>query len=164
MPVSIQEVRPETLAEAKSFAEGCGSTFDGGRIITTMSLVAVDDADAILGTALCVEQQGTRHRLEISVKDLAADGELHRRLVDKAMIKLQANGVRKFDIRSNGQGESREFWHSVSWLDRHAAAAEAVDPEPQVQAEPAAQAAEPPPAAKVEPEAASAEPPREKAA
>lgn len=117
MPVTMQEVRPETLAEAKAFAEGCGAKLDGGTIVTTMSLIATD-GDTVVAAALCVAQRGARHRVEVAIKDAVKDADLHRRLVDKSMNKLQSRDVRKFDIRTNGQGETREFWHSVSWLDQ----------------------------------------------
>ena len=117
MSITINELRPDQLNDALEFAARCGSEVGRGRAVAALSLRAVED-EQTLATAVCFEQPNHRHRVEVSLQDLAGQAELHRALVDKALMKLAAAGVRKFDIVTNGAAEQRDFWQAVSWIDQ----------------------------------------------
>lgn len=117
MPIAIQELRPESLDDAVAFAKARGSHVGDGRTVAALSLVAIDGGE-LVAAALCVEQPGSRHRLEVGIAAPESHGDLHRGLIDKALMKLASAGVRKFDIRINGSKEQREFWQAVSWIDQ----------------------------------------------
>ena len=129
MAITIQELRPDGVVAAVQFAGERGCDTSGGKIMPALSLLALDGDDATVAAALCYGQKGKRHRIEVALKD-AANMALHRTLVDKAIMKLAAGNVRKFDIRTNGAVDHQEFWHAVSWIDaKPAEAAPASEPE-----------------------------------
>jgi hypothetical protein len=117
MSTAIQELRPDSLDAAAAFATAAGCRVDRGRVIPMLSLVAVE-GEQMVAAALCVELAHRRHRVEVAVNDLPNRAALHRSLVDKALMKIAAAGVRTFDIRTNGHADQTDFWNAVSWIDQ----------------------------------------------
>ena len=117
MAISIMELRPDGVVAAVQFAGECKCDTSAGKIVPALSLLVLDGDDATVAAALCYAQKGKRHRIEVGLKD-PEDMRLHRTLVDKAIMKLTAGGVRKFDIRTNGAVDHQDFWHAVSWIDQ----------------------------------------------
>lgn len=134
---SVNELRPQFASAARDFAKACGCDVGTGRLIPALSLI-VAAGDTTTAVALCFEQANRRHRLEVGVRDAAEQAKLHRTLVDKALMKLSAAGVRKFDIKTNGEAESSDFWLAVSWIDQTLSPGEDAEPAPEAAAEPPA--------------------------
>ncbi len=113
MPVTLQELRPDTVEKATAFAAGCGCSLKPGRVVPGLSVLATEN-DAIVAAVICVESK-YRHRLELAHPGKGVDAALRRLLIDKALMKLRASGVRTCDLLTNGAVDGGSFWDSVSW-------------------------------------------------
>ncbi len=112
MAIEICEVRPEKREDALAFARQRGVEPDADRLVLSLCLSARED-DAWKGAALCVRDKGGARVVQIVLGEDAqeAGDELGRRLMDKALLKLQAAGAHTCRLISpDGQP-----WRGTIW-------------------------------------------------
>lgn len=122
MSIQISEVRHEELEAALAFAREGGSAVEAGQVWPRLSLLARDGA-AIVGVALCVVVPGDGAVVELVVSG-GLDPTHGRGLVDKALLKLRAEGLHTCRIHTHGPDGAADFWAAANWLtdpDAHAA-------------------------------------------
>lgn len=108
MAVTIREMREADLEAITAAAERSGVAVSRGRMARGLSLVAYaagggegEDASAgVLGAVLCM-REGVRASLAV-VFSGEPEPTLARRLVDKALVKVAAAGLRTCHIRIHG--------------------------------------------------------------
>ena len=90
MAIEINEVRPHKREDALAFARDRGVTPDADRVIHSLSLAAREE-ETWHGAALCHRDDDGGRVIQIVIED--GHDELGQRLMDKALLKLQAAGA-----------------------------------------------------------------------
>lgn len=80
-----------------------------------LSLVA-HEGDEIVGVILCGGGDGRDRIHRLTVAESHQDGDVPRRLVDKALHKLGAAGLHTTQVAvADSAADTRSFWHDVRW-------------------------------------------------
>lgn len=122
MAIDIREMMPEERKEVVAFLEA-QSQKDGGELSPRkllrpghggawLSVVARED-DKLVGAVVCAEgENGYRH--QVAVAENHRESSLARELLDKALFKLLASGVKRSHIQLPSTTDAA-FWKSVRW-------------------------------------------------
>ena len=126
MAIDISELRPDDLEEiselwqqvqpgSQTLPDWQTFTGNGQKLDSVLSLVAREE-DKLVGAILCHGQHdGYRHYM--AVAESHRDGELVRKLADKALLKLYSRGIHRCRIQSSDGVIDPSFWQSLNWLD-----------------------------------------------
>lgn len=90
MAIEINEVRPDKCDDTLAFARERGVQPEADRVIHALSVAARED-DTWHGAALCHRADDGGRVIQIVIED--GQDELGQRLMDKALLKLQATGA-----------------------------------------------------------------------
>ena len=113
MAYEIRELRHDELEEAVQFAREQGSALQASQVRPRSSVLARDEQDAVVGGAFCF---GPRYQLALEVVvSQQADPALTRQLVDKALLKLRSENVRRCVIRTTAEVSDEPLWAAVRW-------------------------------------------------
>ncbi|QQE10297.1 hypothetical protein JD969_12380 [Planctomycetota bacterium] len=115
MPVTISEIRLTEIDEAIAFAGQYGCTIERQYVRHKLSLLIRHDED-IVGLAVCAGIEGLPHtKLYICSNSELANEEIQN-ITDKAMMKLHAAQLCKFEIKLYGSIKDKTFWPQNNWL------------------------------------------------
>lgn len=90
MAIEINEVRPDKRDDALAFARERGVEPSTGRVVASLSLTA-REGETCHGVALCHRDDDGGCVIQIVIED--GNNDLGQRLMDKALLKLQATGA-----------------------------------------------------------------------
>ncbi|MFW6059242.1 MAG: hypothetical protein ACODAQ_03620 [Phycisphaeraceae bacterium] len=116
MTCEIRELRCDELEEALQFARQYHGELDAAQVRRRASVLARDEQGGIAGAAFCIGPSSQR-TLEVVVSP-QADPSLLRRLVDKALLKLRSENVRRCVIHTaTDDAGGDQFWSATRWID-----------------------------------------------
>ncbi|MEX0654841.1 MAG: hypothetical protein WD534_16885 [Phycisphaeraceae bacterium] len=124
MAVTIREMRLDDVEAVVSAVGKAGATVDRAAVLHNLSLLAMaeggGEAGGVMpGAVLCVRSEGGGVALEVIFD---AEPALVRQLIDKALVKLHAAGIRTCRIRIHGTlpSESDPLSTDNNWFARFA--------------------------------------------
>lgn len=119
MAYAMREPRGDELEEALAFAREHGRSIESAQVQPHLSVLARDEQGGLQGMALCVMPR-PQLTLEV-VAHPEADDALTRQLVDKALLKLRSEHVRRCIIHTTSEDGHDPFWSTARWGDPVAA-------------------------------------------
>lgn len=138
MAIQISELRPDEAAEvaalwhahgdATPVDEACKLVSDHLHRFSGLSLVA-REARQIVGLVLVGRDAVGSYRNHLCLHPEHTQDGVDRQLLDKAMVKLHAKGIRKFRLQGIGESGVQAMWESVRWLRAEGSTAAAVVPQ-----------------------------------
>ena len=117
MGLNISELRADQVASAADFVKGLGVDVAADLLRNKISLMAWDGETLVGGAVTCEVDEG-RYDLYVGFDSDKADLELARKLADKALQKVHAQGIHSCRIIPIGPADCREFWQQVNWLEQ----------------------------------------------
>ncbi len=114
MAVLISQLRPEELAAEMEFAASTGCKLDPAKVDAHVSLVA-KDGDKLLAAVLGLCSVGRSCELNVCVGEADGPGSLTGELINKVLMKVHGEGIRRCRINHHGQGGVPSDWPGSKW-------------------------------------------------
>lgn len=117
MDYQYREIRKANIPDALAFAKAQGVDVAEDELRHNLSLLVKAEGE-IVAAALCVESEPGHHRVHLSA--IAADGseDLAHQLADRALRKLQADGIGATRLTGSEAQAEAALWQQTNWLDR----------------------------------------------
>lgn len=115
MAIEFREVRRGEIDDALAFALGRGAAIERATLQANLSLVALGQEKATLGSALHhVDDTGRRHVAVHLAEDVHPG--LARLLIDRALRKAEAADVSTTHVQIDHDETSKTTWNQANWL------------------------------------------------
>ena len=115
MALQIAEPRADSIDEILAFAQSHDSSPPAEKVVLSLSLLARDEQNQILGAAIFYHSPHGLACLDVICAQSDAQPPLIQQLVDKALLKLQSSNIRKCTLHTPGQDDPHLFWKTVEW-------------------------------------------------
>ena len=114
MAVLISQLRLEDLQAVIEFAASTGCKLDPAGVDAHVSLVA-KDGDKLLAAVLGLCSTGRSCELNVCVGEVDEPGPLTGELINKVLMKVHGEGIRRCRINHHGQDEVSSDWPGSTW-------------------------------------------------
>lgn len=117
MDYQYREIRKADIPEALAFAKAQGIDIAEYDLRHNLSLLVKAEGE-VVGAALCVESDPGHHRVHLSATAAEGSEDLARQLADRALRKLQADGIGATRLTGSEADAEAVLWQQTNWLDR----------------------------------------------
>jgi len=124
MPVTISQLRPEGLQDVVEFAKTVGCTLGPDTVDPQVSLVA-RDGETIVAAVLGMHAAGRSCELNVCLSKTDQPDQLTGELVNKALMKVHGEGIRRCRISHHGRDDLPDDWPSANWTEQNDTQAQA---------------------------------------
>ena len=113
----FREIRKADIPDALAFAKAQGLAVTEDELRHNLSLLVKAEGD-IIAAALCVETEPGHHQVHLAVNSGEGSDALSQELADRALRKLQADGIGAARISGSEQQAEAALWQQTNWLER----------------------------------------------
>ncbi len=124
MPIEVSQLRPKGVDDAIAFAKTVSCELEPLDVSPTVSLIAKED-DAIVAAVLGVHDTSGACLLHVCLGKLEDPGKTTGDLLNKALMKVHGEGVRRCQIKHHGHDDVASDWPGAKWQGNDGTEAEA---------------------------------------
>ncbi len=115
MPVVISQLRPEELQSAVDFAKTVGCDAKAESVDPQVSLLA-RDGETIVAAVLGIKMPSKSCEIRVCFGNTESHDGLMRDLIDKALMKVNGQGIRRCQINQHGNTSPEGDWPAANWI------------------------------------------------